>query len=306
MRVDIAPQNEMTEMGVLFRARKNDAGEGEGYFAIVTAVNQELVVGYARSGEDYDILSSVHVDVDVDADLDVAVDEMPTLSVEAQGDLIVVRYKDVFLEILDGRAMSGAVGLITTQGEGLFRGFSAEGTCGDDFEPNPNPHHNGFSHMESLQSHQGEWFNDGHLAGNINADEDASLITFQEFGDLFLHTRVLTRTEDTKMGVIFRATQDDAGNSQGYFAGLSAEDNQLVLGYRFADGEDLIIASAHMNVEIGVFYDLNIELEGARIRVESNGVVLETEAEYSFYGVAGLFANDGLALFTDFFVEDRH
>lgn len=300
IRVDIEQQHEMAEMGLIFRGRKKSNGEGEGYFAMVSSVNQELVLGYARSENDYDILAT--------ADLDggFVSGESATLSVEAQGDHIVASYKNVHLGIFDGRAKSGLVGVMVRKGEGSFRDFFAEGTCTEGFEPvpTPDPFDDGLSGVESLQTYDGEWFTDGYLAGNIHEDEEALLITEQEYQDLFVHTRVLSRTEDTKMGVIFRGTEDHFGNAQGYFAGLSTEDNELVLGYRFADGAEITIESVYMHVEVGKFYSLNVEVIGGRIEVECNGTSLETELEYYFYGVAGLLVTDGLALFSDFYIED--
>jgi hypothetical protein len=106
------------------------------------------------------------------------------------------------------------------------------------------------------------------------------------------------------MGVIFRGRQNDDGTSEGYFAGLSVEDNELVLGYHLPNGEDLIIASAYMEVNMGEFYSLEVEAIGERLQVHCNGIGLETEADFSYYGVAGLIAADGLAIFTEFSAEE--
>ena len=304
LSTDILLENEDTEMGLVFRARETHSEEGEGYFALVTAVNRELIVGYAHAGGDYDILASRHVEVTLGSS--------SKLSVSAFGDSILVEYESVMLEVVDNRSMNGALGLLVTQGQGLFTNFIAEGLCNDEYQPDYNDyndyndHNRTFAGMGSLQNHEGEWFNDGYLSGNINPDESSFQITSRSFDDLYLHTRALARTANTKMGLLFRGNLDDAGNSQGYFAGLSTEDNELVLGYHIGNGEDIILARAYMNVNIGEFYSIEVEAQGPRIRVYCNEVTLETEADFSFSGVAGLIAMDGLALFTEFSANEIH
>jgi hypothetical protein len=300
-----------TEMGLVFRAYEVSPGRGEGYFAIVDVEAQELRVGFHYADGTNEILDSRSAPIETNT--------FRELRVEVQGHDIYVSYGGTELRLFDDRSRNGAVGLLVTRGIGEFTEFFAEGivergtsfgqndyedcnvendnneTC--DYHPDYNQEH---SSLGSLRTHEGEWFNDGEISGNIERDEDSLQITSREFENIYLYTRMLTQTENTKMGLIFRATLDEDGNSTGYFTGLNAEDNQLVLGYHHANGENQILASAYMDIKVGEFYDIDVEAMGSHIRVYCNNVSLELESDLSSWGVAGLIATDGLAVFTEF------
>jgi hypothetical protein len=300
-----------TQMGVIFRAYKINDDDGEGYFALVDTELSELKVGFHYADGDDEILGRMPVVIEPEM--------FHQLRVEANGHRIYVSYNNDEMELFDDRSERGVVGLIVTEGKAEFKDFWAEGTvipqpnCGQDYTHDVDGeyrnddsclHYSEYNDdafwMDSLQPHEGAWFNDGGVSGNVATNEASLQITNREFGDLFAKTRLLTQTQNTKMGIILRANIDEAGNSTGYFTALDAEKNQLEIGYHNGDGEDLILASAHIEIETGVFYNLDVEAVGSRIRVHCNDVALEIESDLSFYGVAGLVAKNGLAVFTEF------
>ncbi len=102
-------------------------------------------------------------------------------------------------------------------------------------------------------------------------------------------------------GVLFRVTHPAVGYeaARGYFAGLSAAGDAVVLG-RLDGGRSVELARAPLAVAVGAVYRMEVRAEGERISVSVNGQRLLSAEDATYRsGMVGVRGVDLHARFDD-------